>query len=70
MSNDATTPILSALEIAAFERRSDGSFASLGPVPEWARPYLAPDGFVRTLPERDPGDGFFAALLESAPVGM
>jgi 16S rRNA (cytosine967-C5)-methyltransferase len=41
-----------------------------GPVPEWARPYLAPDGFVRTLPERDPGDGFFAALLESAPVGM
>jgi hypothetical protein len=35
MSNDATTPILSALEIAAFERRPDGSFASLGPVPEW-----------------------------------
>jgi hypothetical protein len=29
MSNDATTPILSALEIAAFERRPDGSFATL-----------------------------------------
>src|SRR6476646_1202450 len=36
MSNDSTiTPILSALEIAAFERRPDGSFVSLVPVPEW-----------------------------------
>ena len=36
MSNDATTAtILSALEIAAFERRTDGSFVSLVPVPEW-----------------------------------
>jgi 16S rRNA (cytosine967-C5)-methyltransferase len=33
------------------------------PVPGWAEPYVAPDGFVRTLPERDPSDGFFAAVL-------
>jgi 16S rRNA (cytosine967-C5)-methyltransferase len=33
-------------------------------VPQWASPYLGPDGFVRTLPERGPGDGFFAATLE------
>lgn len=37
----------------------------VGAVPDWARPYCSPDGFARTLPERDPGDGFFAAVLES-----
>jgi 16S rRNA (cytosine967-C5)-methyltransferase len=35
-------------------------------VPDWARPYAAPDGFVRTLPEREAVDGFFAATLERA----
>ena len=35
----------------------------MAPVPDWAEPYCAPDGFVRTLPERDGGDGFFAAVL-------
>ncbi len=39
----------------------------VGAVPEWARAYAGPDGFVRTLPERDPGDGFFAALLAERP---
>jgi 16S rRNA (cytosine967-C5)-methyltransferase len=36
----------------------------LAPVPNWAGPWTGPDGFVRTLPEREPGDGFFAAMLE------
>jgi 16S rRNA (cytosine967-C5)-methyltransferase len=35
-----------------------------GSLPVWAEPYSGSDGFVRTLPERDPGDGFFAAVLE------
>ena len=34
-----------------------------GPPPDWARVFA--DGpFLRTLPERDRGDGFFAARLE------
>jgi 16S rRNA (cytosine967-C5)-methyltransferase len=37
-----------------------------GPIPEWARVFQGPDGFARTLPEREGGDGFFAALLERA----
>jgi 16S rRNA (cytosine967-C5)-methyltransferase len=36
----------------------------LAPAPSWAAPWTGPDGFVRTLPEREPGDGFFAAVLE------
>jgi 16S rRNA (cytosine967-C5)-methyltransferase len=32
------------------------------PLPEWATP-LAAGAFARTLPERDGGDGFFAARL-------
>jgi 16S rRNA (cytosine967-C5)-methyltransferase len=35
-------------------------------VPDWARPYRGPGGFVRTLPEHDLADGFFAALLQRA----
>jgi len=49
--------------------RQNPSFRA-GPLPEWARPFAGSDGFVRTLPERDAGDGFFAALLERLPGGM
>jgi 16S rRNA (cytosine967-C5)-methyltransferase len=35
---------------------------SRAPLPEWAAP-LASGPFARTLPERDGGDGFFAARL-------
>jgi 16S rRNA (cytosine967-C5)-methyltransferase len=35
-------------------------------VPDWAQAYRGPDGFVRTLPECHPMDGFFAAALERA----
>jgi 16S rRNA (cytosine967-C5)-methyltransferase len=38
----------------------------VGALPDWARPYAGVDGFVRTLPERDSTDGFFAAILERA----
>jgi 16S rRNA (cytosine967-C5)-methyltransferase len=31
--------------------------------PDWALPYLD-GGFLRIRPERDRGDGFFAAVLE------
>jgi 16S rRNA (cytosine967-C5)-methyltransferase len=31
--------------------------------PAWAAPFAEPDG-VRVRPERDPGDGFFAVILE------
>ena len=41
------------------EARSDFRAA---PLPEWAAP-LASGAFARTLPERDGGDGFFAARL-------
>jgi 16S rRNA (cytosine967-C5)-methyltransferase len=34
--------------------------------PAWASPFASPDGFLRTLPERSGGDGFFAAVLEKA----
>ena len=30
---------------------------------EWARPFVR-DGFLRTLPEHDPGDAFFAATMK------
>jgi 16S rRNA (cytosine967-C5)-methyltransferase len=35
-----------------------------GPSPEWAQPFLGPDGFLRTAPERDGGDAFFVAVLD------
>ena len=34
-------------------------------IPPWAEPFASGD-FVRTLPERDGGDGFFAARMERA----
>jgi 16S rRNA (cytosine967-C5)-methyltransferase len=33
------------------------------PPPAWADAFVSGDGFARTLPERDGGDAFFAALL-------
>ncbi len=35
-------------------------------LPDSARPYADPDGLVRTRPEREPIDGFFAATLARA----
>jgi 16S rRNA (cytosine967-C5)-methyltransferase len=35
-----------------------------GPLPEWAQPFLGPDGFLRTAPEQDGGDAFFLAVLD------
>jgi len=41
---------------------------ALAPHPEWSAPFA--DGpFLRTLPERDGGDGFFAAALVRGPGG-
>ncbi len=34
--------------------------------PEWARSFVR-EGFFRTLPERDPGDAFFAAMMTRRP---
>jgi 16S rRNA (cytosine967-C5)-methyltransferase len=45
---------------------SRNSAFRLASVPSWAKPWSGPDGCVRTLPERDPGEGFFAAALERA----
>jgi 16S rRNA (cytosine967-C5)-methyltransferase len=36
----------------------------VAPAPSWAAPWTGVDGFVRTLPEREPADGFFAAVIE------
>lgn len=35
-----------------------------GPLPDWARPFLGDDGFLRTAPEQDGGDAFFLAVLD------
>lgn len=37
------------------------------PAPEWARPFVR-HGFFRTLPEHDPGDAFFAAVMTRGPA--
>jgi 16S rRNA (cytosine967-C5)-methyltransferase len=34
--------------------------------PDWAGAFVSPDGFLRTLPERSGGDGFFAAVMRKA----
>jgi 16S rRNA (cytosine967-C5)-methyltransferase len=36
------------------------------PPPDWSRPFLGTDGFLRTSPERDGGDAFFLAVLDRA----
>ena len=35
MSDDLLKSLIPALDIAAFERRDDGSFGSIAPVPPW-----------------------------------
>src|SRR5262249_49934926 len=39
MSDNAFETLLPALDLVPFERRKDGSFASLLPPPEWFRPH-------------------------------
>jgi 16S rRNA (cytosine967-C5)-methyltransferase len=39
-------------------------------LPDWTGDFVDPDGFVRTRPEREAADGFFAAALERAPDGL
>ena len=46
--------------VEAFRARNP-DFTEMLP-PEWARPFVR-DGFLRTLPEHDPGDAFFAAAM-------
>jgi 16S rRNA (cytosine967-C5)-methyltransferase len=43
----------------------NGDFHRAG-APGWAEPFQGEDGFVRTRPEREPIDGFFAAVLARA----
>jgi 16S rRNA (cytosine967-C5)-methyltransferase len=43
----------------------NGDFHRAG-APGWAEPFQGEDGFVRTQPEREPIDGFFAAVLARA----
>jgi 16S rRNA (cytosine967-C5)-methyltransferase len=50
--------------VDAFLRGSRG-FAP-APAPDWARPFVEDDGFLRTRPEREAGDGFFAAVFLKA----
>jgi hypothetical protein len=55
MSDDVLTTLLPALDIAAFERRADGSFAPIAPVPGW---------FTRLT--RDATFPFLGHILEEA----
>jgi hypothetical protein len=55
MSDEALTAVLEALEIAAFDQRPDGEFASLGPVPAWFQAF----GRSATFP-------FLGSFLEEA----
>jgi hypothetical protein len=55
MSDDLLKSLIPALDIAAFERRDDGSFGSIAPVPPW---------FTRLA--SDPAFPFLGHILEEA----
>jgi hypothetical protein len=57
MSEDLLKSLLPALDIAAFERREDGSFTSLAPPPAWFGRLVA-----------DPAFPFLGHILEEANV--
>ena len=57
----STEPEENEAIVEAFRARN-ADFTELLP-PDWARPFLR-DGFLRTLPEHDPGDAFFAATMQ------
>lgn len=57
MSDDILKAVLPALDLAAFERRDDGSFKSIAPRPEWFGRLVA-----------DPTFPFLGHILEDATV--